>query len=104
MFQFPVTEISVANPNAAIAPLSVDKSPQVITLPDGNVISTVFVYESVHFQKAANSVYVHKSTVDGLAIAANPLAPKKYIFRTDYERMQYIIGKRGVARGASGYQ
>ena len=96
--------ISGVNTNAAVAPLRTDRSPQIITLPDGQVISTSFVYQSVAIQNAANSVYIRKSTIDAQNVAANPTAPKQYIFRTDYERMQFIIGKRGVARGASGYQ
>lgn len=96
--------ISGVNSAAAVAPLRTDRSPQIITLPDGNVISTSFVYQSVAIQNAANSVYIRKSTIDAQNVAANPIAPKQYIFRTDYERMQFIIGKRGVARGASGYQ
>ena len=96
--------ISGVNSGSAIAPLAADRSPQIVTLPDGQVISTPFVYDSAAIQRAANSVYVRKSTIDAQNLAANPSAPLKYIFRTDYERMQYIIGKRGVARGASGYQ
>ena len=80
-----------------------DHSPVIVTLPSGGVISTAFVYQTVDFQNAANSVYVYKSTIDAQYVAANPAAPKTYIFRTDRERMQYIIGKRGVAKGASGY-
>ena len=96
--------ISGVNSAAAVAPLASDRSPQIVTLPDGQVISTSFVYQSVAIQNAANSVYIRKSTIDGQNAVANPSAPSTYIFRTDYERMQYIIGKRGVARGASGYQ
>jgi len=95
--------INTVNSGAAIAANASDRSPQVITLPSGGVISTLFVYESVGVQNAANTIYVHKSTLDGLASAANPLTPKKYIFRTDYERMQYIIGRRGVVPKCSGY-
>jgi hypothetical protein len=91
------TNITLVNPNAGVAPLSTDKSPQVIALPSGGFISTVFTYQSTEVQGAANTVYVRKSTIDGLAAAARPSAPSKYIFRTDYERMQYIIGRRGVA-------
>lgn len=90
------TKISLVNPNGGVAPLATDKSPQVIALPSGGFISTVFTHQSTEVQAAANSVYVHKSTMDGLAAAARPLAPSKYIFRTDYERMQYIIGRRGA--------
>jgi hypothetical protein len=100
----PYITTSVINTNAAVAPLAADRSPQIVRLPDGQVISTAFVYQSVAIQNAANSVYIRKSTIDAQNLVANPSAPAKYIFRTDYERMQYIIGKRGVARGASGYQ
>jgi len=78
-------------------------SPKKSQLPSGGWISTSFVYQSVDIQRAANSVYAQKSTVDGQYAASNPSAPKKYVFKTDYERMQYIIGKRGSIPGASGY-
>lgn len=80
-----------------------DATPKLQYLPGGGVISTLFVYQSVDIQRAANSVYAQKSTIDAQYSSANPLAPKKYIFRTDYERMQYIIGQRGSIPGASGY-
>jgi hypothetical protein len=98
-----MADITGVNPRAGIAPLATDSSPHVIALPGGGYISTPFVYQSVKIQNAANSVYVNKSTIDAQYAATNPASPKKYIFRTDYERMQYIIGKRGVAPGASGY-
>ena len=78
-------------------------SPKVQYLPSGGVVSTLFVYQSAGIQNAANSVYAQKSTVDGQYAAANPAAPKKYIFRTDYERMQYIVGKQGTVPKCSGY-
>lgn len=80
-----------------------ESSPKIEYLPCGGVVSTLFVYQGVNVQNAANSVYIQKSTVDGNYALTNPLAPKKYIFRTDYERMQYIIGQRGTIPGASGY-
>ena len=80
-----------------------DRSPQIEYLRDGTAISTVFVFETVAYQNAANSVYVQKSTADGLYAASNPQTPKKYTFKTDYERMQYIIGRQGTAKGASGF-
>jgi hypothetical protein len=83
--------------------MSLDKTPQIQALPCGGFISTVFTYQNVGIQNAANSVYIQKSTVDGQYAAANAAAPKKYTFKTDYERMQYIIGCRGVVPGASGY-
>jgi hypothetical protein len=83
--------------------MSLEKTPQWQALPCGGFISTAFTYQTVGIQNAANSVYIQKSTVDGQYAAANPAAPKKYTFKTDYERMQYIIGKRGVVPGSSGY-
>lgn len=83
--------------------MSQDATPKTYPLPYGGVISTAFVFQSVQVQGAANSVYVQKSTVDGQYAATNPSAPRKYNFKTDYERMQYIIGQRGTVPGASGY-
>lgn len=83
--------------------MSQDFTPKKYSLPFGGFISTVFTYESKDVQNAANSVYVHKSTVDGEYAAANPTAPKKYAFKSDRERMQYILGQRGVIPGATGY-
>jgi hypothetical protein len=83
--------------------MSQDATPKTYPLPTGGFISTTFVFQSVQVQGAANSVYVQKSTVDGQYAAANPTAPRKYNFKTDYERMQYIIGQRGSVPGASGY-
>ncbi len=83
--------------------MSLDHTPKIETLPCGGFISTVFTYQTAQVQNAANSVYVAKSTIDGQYAAQNPTAPKKYIFKTDYERMQYIIGRQGSVPGASGY-
>lgn len=83
--------------------MSLEATPKTQTLPFGGFISTVFTFQSVGVQNAANSVYVQKSTIDGQNIAATPLTPKKYNFKSDYERMQYIIGQRGTIPGASGY-
>jgi len=80
-----------------------DASPKLQYLPSGGVVSTLFVYYNPEVQNAANSVYVQKSTVDGQYAAANPAAPKKYIFKTDYERMQYIVGRQGTVPKCSGY-
>ena len=80
-----------------------DASPKLQTLPCGGFISTVFTYNTVAVQAAANSVYVQKSTVDGQYAAANPTKPSKYIFKTDRERMQYIIGRQGTESKCTGY-
>jgi hypothetical protein len=83
--------------------MSDNNSPQLEYLPCGGVVSTHFVFQTVSFQNAANSVYVQKSTADALYLSSNPIAPKTYTFKTYYERMQYIIGRQGTAKGASGY-
>lgn len=83
--------------------MSLEATPKIQTLPCGGFISTVFTFQSVQIQNAANSVYVQKSTVDGQFATSNPSAPKKYTFKTDYERMQYIIGQQGTCPRASGF-
>jgi len=81
--------------------MSQDKTPQVSVLPHGGFVSTVFTYQSVNIQNAANSVYVQKSTIDGLNAVAGSF--KVQPFKTDRERMQYLIGRQGVVPGCSGY-
>ena len=83
--------------------MSDNSSPQTYPLPSGGYISTVFTFQSPQVQGAANAVYVQKSTADGLYASSNASAPRKYTFKTDYERMQYIIGRQGSVPGASGY-
>ena len=80
-----------------------DHSPQIQYLPCGGIISTPFVFQTVDVQNAANSVYVQKSTSDGLYVASNPVAPRTYNFKTYYERMQYITGRQALGRAAPAY-
>jgi hypothetical protein len=54
-------------------------------------ISTFFVFDSPTVQTAANSVYVNASTFN----VANAANGRKYQFKTDFERMQYILGLYG---------
>jgi len=56
-------------------------------------ISTFFVFDSPTVQTAANSVYVNASTFN----IANAATGRKYQFKTDFERMQYILGLYGRA-------
>lgn len=56
-------------------------------------ISTIFVFDTVQVQKAANTVYEFKNTFDTLP--SNAAKGIKYQFKTDFERMQYIIGRQG---------
>ena len=80
-----------------------DHSPRIQYLCDGTAISTPFIFQSVNIQGAANSVYVHKSTADAVYLSKNPNNPKKYNFKTDYERMQYIIGRQAFPKQCSEY-
>lgn len=50
-------------------------------------LSTIFVFSSPEVQKAANNVYEFKKSQE--------TAGKTYQFKSDYERMQYIIGRQG---------
>jgi hypothetical protein len=70
--------------------------------PLGNcqiVTSTIFVFDSVASQKASDNVYVNKKG-DLTSSLAGRLAPGvnhdvKLVFKTDYERMQYLLGLYG---------
>lgn len=81
--------------------MSQEATPKKTVLPCGGVISTAFVFQSVAVQNAANSTYVLKSTIDGQNLIANPTAPRKYQFKTDAERMQYIIGRSATSPGCA---
>ncbi len=56
----------------------------------GQRASTIFVFESPTFQTAATSVYLYKSTIDSLP--ANVASGKKVQFKSDFERLQYLMG------------
>lgn len=51
------------------------------------------MFDSPASQNAANSVYVNASTFN----VANAATGRKYQFKTDFERMQYILGLYGRA-------
>jgi hypothetical protein len=72
--------------------MSQSETPKRTLLPRGGFISTIFTYQSIDIQNAANSVYVQKSTIDASNAAAGSF--KVYTFKTDRERMQYLIGQR----------
>jgi hypothetical protein len=60
------------------------------------VVSTIFTFESPEFQRACNMVYVSVSTISGAT--PNPTGNTNYIkFKSDYERMQYLLGQYGYA-------
>jgi hypothetical protein len=51
---------------------------------------STFMFESPAFQNAANTVYNFKVTYESLP--ANSNVNKKYQFKTDFERMQALLG------------
>ena len=62
-------------------------------------VSTIFVFGSVTGQTAANTVYVNKkgdltSSVAG-TLPAGVRHDVNLVFKTDYERMQYLMGLYG---------
>ena len=81
--------------------MSQDYTPKLRYLPGGGVTSTNFVFQTLDFQNAANSVYVQKSTVDAGYASSN--SSRVYTFKTDRERMQYILGQTALRPKCSGY-
>lgn len=59
-------------------------------------VSTIFTFESPAFQNAANTVYLNVSTVNATN-NNNASGNTNYIrFKSDYERMQYLMGLYGT--------
>jgi hypothetical protein len=56
-------------------------------------VSTIFVFDSPTVQMAANTVYVQAQAFN--ALPANASRGIKYQFKTDFERMQYLMGLYG---------
>ena len=62
-------------------------------------VSTIFVFESPAYQNACNNVYVGISTTDSY-VQKNTFGNTNYVkFKTDLERMQYIIGQAATKPG-----
>jgi hypothetical protein len=59
--------------------------------PPAYPVTGEFIFENKQVQTAANAVYEAKAAYD----AANAAKGKKYQFKTDRERMQYLIGQQG---------
>lgn len=73
---------------------TIEKSPAWQALPCGGFISTAFVFQSSELQNSANATFVNKSTIDAKYAARN--SKKKHNFKTDRERMLYIIGRQAL--------
>ncbi len=83
--------------------MSLEASPTTSVLPTGGYVSTVFVYGTVANQAAANSVYVSKSTIDAdyrKIYGSN--SGRVHTFKSDRERMQYLIGRIGSVPKCTG--
>ena len=77
--------------------MSVPGATQTVPCPCAypNCISTIFIFDNVQYQNSANTVYNRKTEFD--ALPQNVRKGKKYTFKNDYERMQALIGRYGVA-------
>ena len=61
-------------------------------------VSTIFILETPAIQNAAEAVYAQKKAYDAAQAALG--SQKKYQFKTDFERMQYLVGLYGrTSRG-----
>ena len=60
-----------------------------------NCVSTIFIFDNVQYQNSANTVYNRQQ--DYNAQPQNVKKGKKFQFKNDYERMQALIGRYGVA-------
>jgi hypothetical protein len=63
-------------------------------------VSTLFIFNNVAAQNAADSIYVAKNAELASSISGLPGAPSvrhdvNLIFKSDYERMQYLMGLYG---------
>jgi hypothetical protein len=59
-------------------------------------VSTIFTFESPAYQQACNSIYVNRSTMDSYH-NRNDRGNTNYIkFKSDLERLQYLMGKFNV--------
>ena len=72
--------------------MSQDSTPNIQLLPRGGYVSTNFVFESVAYQKAANSAFYAKSTIDAANLRQNLIVN----FKSYDEKMKYLTGKMGV--------
>jgi len=70
-------------------------------------VSTIFVFESPGYQQACNMIYANVSTTDSLTTVnavkgVNSQGNTNYIrFKSDLERMQYILGLYGNSNAGS---
>jgi hypothetical protein len=72
--------------------MSASGSGEQLTNSIGVKVSTIFVFSSPAVQTAANAIYENNK--------AREAAGVNFQFKTDYERMQYLLGKYGRTTNA----
>ena len=83
--------------------MSLEASPKISVLPTGVYVSTVFVHGTVANQASANSAYVSKSTIDAdYSKIYGSNSGRVYTFKSDRERMQYLLGRIGSVPKCTG--
>jgi hypothetical protein len=75
--------------------MSLEATPKIQVLPTGGYVSTLFTYNTVAYQAAANSAFVAKSTADATYAATN--SGKVTTFKSYDEKIKYLIGRYSVA-------
>jgi len=78
--------------------MSQDSSPQIRVLPTGGVISTLFVFNSVDYQRSASAAYMAKSTADAFYAANDNTKNIRSNFKSYDERMKYLIGRLALTQ------
>jgi hypothetical protein len=62
-------------------------------------VSTPFIFDNVAYQNSANNVYEY---VKAYNTANNATATgSNYKFKSDYERMQYVLGQKNRGTGCN---
>jgi hypothetical protein len=73
--------------------MSQGSSPQIQVLPTGGYVSTLFVFNSVDYQRSAAAAYVAKSTADAVYISSGNTENIRKNFKTYDEKTKYLIGR-----------
>ena len=75
--------------------MSLEATPKIQVLPTVGYVSTLFVYNTVAYQAAANSAYFAKSTADATYATTN--SGKVTTFKSYDEKIKYLIGRYSAA-------
>lgn len=61
-------------------------------------MSTLFVFNSVDYQKSASAAYVAKSTADAIYMSQGNTQNLRTNFKSHDERMKYLIGRLALTQ------